>query len=259
MSKKQWLRAETLSRHIGVDREAGMIRGVILAEEGPFKSEGRGEFDSDAISQIVKLGQAKPRGLKVRFTHPDVSNDGLGKYLGRTTNIRKQFVMRETDEGRAREVAVVRGDHTFSDSAHNTPSGDLATYIMDLAEDDPDALGMSLVLKADEEFRTDSKGNLATNADGEALPPLWRPTSLHAVDFVDTGDATNSLLAYDDLPDNVVRQATELLRQQFAGKDRDFVESHLRGYVEKVLSHYWPLDGELGDLRRRLKAKRRQS
>ena len=244
----EFLRANTRVRAAGVDRESGIIRGVILAEEGPFKTEGRGEFDEKSIDQIVKLSNAQSAGLKSRFSHPDLSNDGLGKYLGRVRNIRKEF--QQTEDGR--EIALARGDQHFAKSAFDTPSGDLAGYIMTLAEEDPDALGMSLVLKTDEEFRLDEKKRPVTDDDGEPLPPLWRPTSLHAADFVDTGDATNSLLvqslAFDGLPDDVVRQAEKLLRQQFAGKSRVFVEEHLNAWVGRVLSHYWPEDEQAQEM-----------
>ncbi len=45
----KWLRASVIGTTNGVNREAGIIHGVILAEEGRFKSEGRGEFDKAGI------------------------------------------------------------------------------------------------------------------------------------------------------------------------------------------------------------------
>ena len=94
-----WLRAETKARPLGVDREAKAIRGVILAEEGPFKSKGRGEFDQGSIRSIVKLANATPGGLKSRFAHPTISDDGLGKFLGRVKDVKKSFIMRESATG----------------------------------------------------------------------------------------------------------------------------------------------------------------
>ncbi len=263
MSDTKWLRANTSARQLGVDRENAVIRGVILAEEGPFKSEGRGEFDGKSLKQIVSLSKDHPAGLRSRFTHPDLSSDGLGKYLGRTKNIH-----RATIERGGKVSQVVRGDHFFAKSAFNTPSGDLATYIMDLAEEDPEALGMSLVLSSEEEFRTKPDGSPKVDENGNELPPLWRPTSLRAVDFVDSGDATNSLLtqslSIDGLPDRVVREAAQLLKSQFAGKPREFVEPRLNAWVQRVLAHYWPgelepTDVDVEDLRRQLKQRRRRN
>lgn len=257
-----WLRAGIEAQQTGVDRDAGIIYGVILAQEGPFKTAGRGEFDAKAIRQVVSLARQQKAGLKSRFTHPDASNDGLGKYLGRTRNVRVDRLEVKTEDG-VRELAVARGDHHFAESAYRTPTGDLANYVMDLAEEDPDALGMSLVLQADEEYRLDKSGRPKLDDAGNPLPPLWRPTALHAVDFVDTGEATDSLLgqalSLDGLPDQIVREASRLLRQQFAGKDREWVRSHLQAWQDRVLDAYWPVDDPEGptadDLRRRLKVR----
>ena len=240
-----WLRAETKARPLGVDREAKAIRGVILAEEGPFKSKGRGEFDQKSIRSIVKLANSASGGLKSRFSHPTISDDGLGKLLGRVRDVKKSFIMRESDDG-PREAMIARGDLFFSDSAYNTPGGDLASYVMDLVKEDPDNAGMSLVLEQENEMRLDSKGRPKMAEDGTELPPIWRPLALHAVDVVDEGDATRSMLAaglsIDGLPDEVVHKATELLRAQFQGKDREFVRQHLSDWTQRALDAYWPQD-----------------
>jgi len=245
-----WLRANTSARPLGVDREAKAIRGVILAEEGPFKSKGRGEFDAKGIKEIVKLARAAPGGLKARFTHPTLSDDGLGKMLGRVRDTQLSSVQRVI-KGEPRELMIARGDLYFSESAFNSPKGDLATYVMDLVEEDNggDNAGMSLVIEPQEEYRLDKKGRRKVDElTGEELPPLWHPLSLHAVDVVDTGDATRSMLAaglsIDGLPDEVLHKATELLRQQFSGKDRAFVQQHLADWTLRALDCYWPIDDE---------------
>ncbi len=68
-----------------------------------------------------------------------MSDDGLGKHVGRVKNLR-------------REGDKVRGNLLISNTAMDTPIGGgrpLGAYLMDLAESDPGALGMSLVLQAD--------------------------------------------------------------------------------------------------------------
>src|SRR5207249_1074762 len=77
---------------------------------------------------------------------------------------------------------VVRGDLHFDRTAFRTPSGDLATYILDLADSDPDALSSSLALQVEKEYRRDSKGRAQVDEDGEELPPLWRTKKIHASD-----------------------------------------------------------------------------
>ena len=240
---------------LGVDRKAGVIRGVVLAEEGPFKS-GRGEFDRQSIKQIVAIAGKERLGLKSRFTHPDLSSDGLGKFLGRVKNPRLGSVHKRHN-GRTRSLSVARGDLHFAKSAFDTPSGNLASYVMDLAEEDSTALAMSVVLRADEQTQAHSDGQPKRSDDGEFLPPLWRPTELHAADVVDTGDATNSMLGKQlsegGLPDVVVREASGLLRKQFASKSREYVEFQLSAWVDRVLDHYWPPQskGNAAELRQR--------
>ena len=260
----EWLKAQTSGRPIEVDRDNGIIRGFVVAQEGPFKSEGRGEFDGKSLRSIVSLMKAAPGGLKSRFTHPDMSNDGLGKFLGRA---RKPSLDKATIErdGKKMEVAAVRADLHIAESAYKTPSGDLATYVMDLASEDPDALSSSLVLTYEDEVRLEKDGTRKKDENGEPLPPIWRPTRLHASDVVDTGDAVDGLLAAsltgEGLPDEVVRKAAALLKQQFSGKTREFVEPRLRAWCDRVIEHYFgddelPQTGpDAGLLRRRLELK----
>jgi hypothetical protein len=236
-AKPDWLRADTTGRAVGVDREKATIHGAILAEAGPFKSEGRGEFDGNALKAIVRMIKEKPKGLRSRFTHPSLSSDGLGTYLGRVTNARRDKVMRPTEDGKFAEVEVVRGDLKFDPTAFKTPSGDLASYLMELAESDEEAFGTSLVLKADQSYRLDSKKRpLTDEKTGKELPPLWMPTALLAVDCVDTGDATNSMLSIDGMPDEIVRRGTELLDQQFADQPREVVKARAQAWLDRYLT-----------------------
>lgn len=252
-STPQWLRASANGRNGEINREKGIIHGVILAEEGPFKSEGRGEFDKAAIRSIVKIGNETPNGLKSRFSHPTLSSDGLGKFLGRQKNLRSDTVMRPagkdaTGKELMKEVLVARGDLHFDKTALEAPPDGgkpLGVYLMDLAESDPEAFGTSLVLKVNQEMRLDSKGRALKDAAGNDLPPLWYPEKLHASDVVDTGDATNSFLSADilaGLPDAIVRQGCELLDAQFAGQERDTVKARLSAFIDRYLSLRFPAD-----------------
>lgn len=252
--KHAWLRADTRGKVGQVDREKGIIYGVILAEEGPFKDL-RGEFDRAGIRKAVSLAKDRPGGLKARFTHPNLSSDGLGKFLGRYHDVRSDTVLREAGTDASgkplvKEMLVARGDLYFDPTALQDPPGGgkpLGTYVMDLAESDPDAFGTSLVLQKEELTRMDSKNRPLTGQDGKELPPLWIPTALHACDCVDDGDATHSFLSADilaSLPDTLVRQGCELLDAQFVGKDREFVKAHLSAFMDRYLSHKF---GEVDD------------
>lgn len=244
-SPDEWLRAEAKGS-LGVDRKERVIRGFVVAQEGAFKT-GRGEFSRKSLSTIVELMGQSPTGLKSRFTHPSLSGDGLGKFLGRARNPRKDTFLRQGPDGEQQKLGMVRADLFLSNSASRSPDGDLAGYIMDLAEEDPDALSSSLVLKKKDEVRLDEKTKQpATDADGKPLPAIWHPTKLHASDIVDTGDAVDGLLSYglsiDDLPDAVVRQATHLLNQQFPNISREELRTRCLRWLDKYMELRYGMD-----------------
>lgn len=218
-----WLRANVCGAPTDVDLEAKTIHGYVVAQKGPFKSAGRGEFDDQSLKDIVRLMKGARGGLKSRFGHPTLSDDGLGKFLGRATNPR-------IDGDR------VRADLTLDPSSFNTPHGDLGGYVLGLAKSDPDAFSSSLVLETDRIEQVDKRGRPILDDAGQPKPPIWRPTRLHASDVVDTGDAVDGFLSVDGLPDAVARQAAALLDAQFAGMDRAGVRARCLAYMEKYLA-----------------------
>lgn len=235
-----WLRASVVSRPMGVDRNAKMIRGMVLAQSGLFRDP-RGQFDDAGIQKIVELTNAKPKGLRSHFTHATLSSDGLGKFLGRVRNATRGTAV---DSRTGKTVAAARGDLVFDESAFRTPSGDLATYIMDLAESDPEALSSSLVIEPREHFLTDAKGRVLTDDDGEPLPPIWEPLALHGSDIVSEGAAVDGLLSagidVDGLPDAVVHRGAEMLDQFFAGQSREVIEQRCTAWLNRYLDGKFP-------------------
>ena len=234
----EWLRVGQTGRPIEVDREANVIRGMVLAQEGPFKTAGRGEFDAKAIRQIVKMiKDDHPDGLKSRFAHPTESDDGIGKLLGR---IKHPFVSKMEKNGG--EIAVARGDLHFNPTALEEPVGGgrpLGDYVMALCESDPDVMASSLVIEPDKQYRIDKQNRPMLDEEGDQLPPLWYPIRLHACDIVDTGEAVDGLLSaemLDGLPNSVVFRGVELLDKQFAGKTREFVRERLLHFAERYLT-----------------------
>lgn len=139
--------ARGLARHekpeqsSSVDREGGrygfgMVSGVSVITRG----EALGHelwIDADFLSDTTAGINATDRGLKARFTHPGLSSDGLGSMLGKVHD--------------AKTVGDrVIGDLHFIESATHTPDGDLAAYVMQLAEDAPEDFGVSIVFDQDE-------------------------------------------------------------------------------------------------------------
>lgn len=233
----QWLSARFMSPGASVDRENNILRGFVIAQEGPFKSQGRGRFDKDSLSLIQQLGNAKSGGLKSRFTHPDMSSDGLGNFLGRAKNLRIDSAI---DARTGKRVNAVRGDLHFDPTALDTPpkgGKPLGVYVMDLAESDPEALSSSIVVQADY-YLEDEKGKLKQVSEEEVpagVTPLWRPRVLHATDIVDTGDAVDGLLSIDDLPAATLWKGEQLLNQLFGGKPREHVEERLANFAKRYL------------------------
>ena len=120
-----------------VDWEKGIVYGYAVITRG----EALGHYawiDEVALKQVVALGNAAAAtGIKCRFTHPDISADGLGKFLGRAKNFRL-------------DGEIVRADLHMSDVADDSPDGKLGTYVMKLADNDPKAFATSIVFMHDD-------------------------------------------------------------------------------------------------------------
>ncbi len=166
---------------LSVDRERHIVYGVSAAQAVEALGHGM-VLDGKTITQVVAHGNAARNGVKSRFAHPGLSSDGMGKHLGRLRNFRQ--------EG---DKAVA--DLHIADSAFKSPNGDLGTYIMDMAEDDPDMFGMSMVVKGERFWTladgteisamTDAGERINRPASATTQYPVLRVTQLMAVDAVD--------------------------------------------------------------------------
>ncbi|HWE39679.1 MAG TPA: hypothetical protein VG406_24230 [Isosphaeraceae bacterium] len=156
-----------------VDRAGnGAIRNVAVMQAGSAKGHG---FDIDR----KMLGQAEASmqgGVAMRFKHPQRLNadgsseivDPLGTHVGKVTNVRMSPAGDE-----------IRGDIEFGKHAKNVPGhGDVATYLMDLAEEDPTAFGLSTVYRP------------AAYERGPDGRPLGRVDQVQACDL--TGDPAST-------------------------------------------------------------------
>ena len=161
---------------IEVDKDEHVLRGVSLIQA--VEALGHGVMvDETTLSEVVELGNASAKGIKSRFTHPGLSSDGLGKFLGRIRGLRQ-------------EGDKVVGDLYLSALAFKSPTdGNLGDYILERAEEDPASFGLSIVADGSYVWRTEDGQEIDA---GEPRPnnsihdlPFLRVDNLVACDVVD--------------------------------------------------------------------------
>ena len=168
-----------------VDREKNQINGYAVITRGEALGHGAWvdeSFLSSLVDQADQVGK-----LKSRFTHPGLSSDAMGSFLGKTSAL-------------SIDGDVVRGTLSLSASAAKSPKGDLREYVLSLAEEDPDQFGASIVFTRDaeaeqafqEEFSEDvdidgtvSKSFKSPDPLNEKNLPHVRLNKIRAVDIVD--------------------------------------------------------------------------
>jgi len=181
--KKERYKSFTFSfkdANASVDREAGVIKGIVIAQFGFDKV---GDYmDEVFLNQLVEQGNAQTQGVKSRFSHPNMCKDGMGSFIGRYKDFR--FVKQQGDHR-----AHVAADLYLDPICKNAPGeGNLYDYVLDMAVKNDDMFGNSIAfIPAENELiKVQSEGGLI---DVYAL----RCYSFMASDLVDTPAATDSL------------------------------------------------------------------
>ena len=141
-------------------------------------------FVKDCYEQASKLKM----GLKSRFGHPSMCNEALGTYLGRFKNFRLSA-----------DGTQLFGDLHIAESSRKSPHGDIGGYVAQLAKDDPDAFGTSIVFSVGGYYMLDEDGekyDVGPDEVGEDDMPFVKLGKLHDCDFVDEPAANpNGLFA----------------------------------------------------------------
>jgi hypothetical protein len=197
------------------DKYKGVIRGFAVMTQGNVKDMRGWEIDGITLSQIVEAGNKSQLGLKSRFGHPNMSSTALGTFTGRAKNFRK-------------DGDIARADLFISKTAYETPDGDIASYVLDLAEKDPEAFGTSVVLgEFDLEYADEKK-----KKDGKDLPPKLRVSSLMAVDVVDDPAANDGMFnKHFNSSVELSAKATEFMNKLLDNPDAlEYVISFLERY-----------------------------
>lgn len=169
----------------------GLIRNVSVITEGEALGHDMWA-DGVFLTQVTKAINGTNKGLKSRWTHPSLSADGTGRFLGRLRNA--------TQVGKQ-----VFADLHFSRAAHSTPDGDLADWTMTLAEDDPEAFGLSISFEMDfdamqqfEAENIDESEFRSPDSSNERNLPHVRLMNLFAGDVVDDPAANPNGLFHRD-------------------------------------------------------------
>ncbi len=135
---------------------AGMLANVSAITMGEALGHGFW-IDEVFLGQVATALAAAENGSKSRFTHPGLSADGLAKGLGLAFG------------GRVEGDQVLTDLHFYA-SAHKSPDGDLAGYVMQRAAEDPLHFGTSIVfdgdLQAEDDFMLANGGRWETVDDG---------------------------------------------------------------------------------------------
>jgi hypothetical protein len=184
----------------GGDNGAGILSGVSLIAAGEALGHDMW-IDDVTLSQVAEQAGQGKHGIKSRFTHPSMSADGMGRHLGRIKDVRV-------------EGDRVLGDLHFAKSAHSTPDGNLAEYVMELAEEDPAAAGLSIVFEHDAEREEAYQASFgdgpfeSPDEDNVKNLPHVRLAKLRAADVVDE-PAANPEGMFDRQP--LARDVDDLL------------------------------------------------
>lgn len=233
------------ARFLKVDRTfPGSIEGLSVLTTGEALGHG---FAIDDVT-VAQVDQALD-GVPGRWTHGGLSDDGLGRHLGkwRRRGVESFLLCRGCKVEAPIPAALAEpppcpscakplerasravGDFMFTESAHRIrPDGiDVAApvYLMDRAEEDPSSFGVSIVADLEVQERKDELP-LVRLAEGRALhradfvaDPAANPLGLHA------GTGTLSALS---------EEATEQLDRLVARLGKDEARKRALAFLDRA-------------------------
>jgi len=203
---------------------AGLVEGFAVITRGEALGHGFW-IDQEFVSQVNQALAGNRSGVKSRFTHPDLSGDGLAKGLGRV-------FFRDSESS-----DVARGDLHLWESSRKSPDGDLGGYVLERAKEDPESFGASISFVYDIEatkahflanggkITVDEYGQELWNSSSFKSPdplnvsrlPHARLAELRAVDIVDDPAANPDGLFHRD---STLKEAESFLEYALGLSDR---------------------------------------
>ena len=208
--KTQWFRAQSNIKGIErIDFQKGIIFGVAVNTEGEALGHGV-HLERSFVEDITAHGNISPKGLKARFGHPNMSSTAIGTYIGRYKNFRTE----ETSSGQA----ISRADLHLSLSAQKAPQGNLYSYILEMADKEPDMFGLSIVFSHKSLYYYNDQGEREEGRGSKTFVELGKPDDpdcgkLHACDVVDEPAANPSGLFSEFSTHLTAAKVTEFLDQ----------------------------------------------
>ena len=206
------------ARPVGaIDEKQLVIHDVAVCIQG--EALGHGVWLDEAfIRDVVAQGNAAEKGLLCHFGHEDSNAGRIKNYMGVFSN----FVEKPAKSHEGEDVIGAYADIKFSKTANE--KGDNVEWVMGLARERPDALGLSIVFSVGDykvktedgtdvlwsEFIADRTINtwkeyyaaldefFAQSADGKLYIVLAK---LYGADFVAEGAATDGLFAAGKIED----------------------------------------------------------
>lgn len=140
-----------------VDRENRVIYDVSIITAGEALGHGLW-IDEVMLHQVVRAASGRRNGIPMRWTHPSLCNDTMGKQIARAMNFRYDP-----------ESRSVRADVHFYKKTSGQRA-EMVDTILDLAEEDPEVLGLSIVFERDIEAE-DAFVESHRNENGEFVSP----------------------------------------------------------------------------------------
>lgn len=217
--------ARGLPKAARVDRKSRTIFGAKALQVGPLNpGDARPwKVDQTSLSQLVDYVNAKQNGAKMRFAHPNMSRDGMGRHIGRATN--PQIIKDPTGD-------YVGVDAVLNNAQAGSRTADMVDHVLSMAESAPEDFGLSIAPLLDHE----AMGKIEPDANG--LIPI-RIKGLHAIDFVDDPAATRGgLFSLDsDCAADLPAMATGLLDTFFAEAPADVIRARFGEFLERYLKN----------------------
>lgn len=215
----------------GVDAEKEIISGGAVITVGEALGHGMW-IDGEMIDQVVEMGNAASKGLKARLAHPSLCADGMGTFLGRWKNFR-------------RDGEVARADLHISKASHSAPQGDIGVYVLNIAEEDPEAFGSSIVFVQDVEaeagFRAENRDDdgefESPDEDNIHDLPHARILALHGADVVDEPAANPD--GFFGMGDERAASADAVLSWLLGETDIEPAPQVLGGMAPGRLKEFW--------------------